>query len=71
MGETKEIRDFIMKMKIGFRVIANSNETNSRKSSGEGMRKKRLRKGLPRKGKQTLFVNYIDEKNIVSKSEKE
>jgi hypothetical protein len=68
MGKTKEIRDFIMKMKIGFRVIMNSNEKKNRKSSGEGMRKKRPRRGLPRKGKQTLFVNCIEENNIVLKS---
>lgn len=69
MGETKEIRDFIMKMKIGFRVIANSNEKKSRERWRN--EEKKTKKGLPRKGKQTLFVNYIDEKKIVSKSKKE
>jgi hypothetical protein len=56
MGETKEIRNFVMKMKIGFRVIANSNEEKNRKLNGEGMKKKkRPRRGLPRKGSTNLF----------------
>ncbi len=47
--ETKETRHFLMKMKTWFKVIVNSNEEKSKKSSNERMKNKKPRRGLPEK----------------------
>ncbi len=67
--ETKEIRHFLMKMKTWFKVIANSIEKKNKKSNNEGIRKKKDQgRVYQERNEQTLFANYIDENNIVSKS---
>jgi len=71
--ETKETRHFVMKMKTWFKVIVNSNEEKSRKSSNEIMRKKKTKEGLAKKEtrkpylqialtKTTLFQNRRNER---------
>jgi hypothetical protein len=50
-------------------VIANSIEKKNKKSNNEGIRKKKDQgRVYQERNEQTLFANYIDENNIVSKS---